>query len=185
MGKLTLEGNQVMLRRAERSDAQAIAYLLAESFHPPEEYVSQWLYPWIRMGMVWDMEGRLTSPSSTRYACLVILIRGVIVATVEVSQRGIPGTWWSSPEVFYIANLAVAPGWRRQGLARLLLNAVEQTIQSWQAPRVYLHVMAQNQAAVDLYKSLGYAVERVEQAWSVWAPRPVAKLLLSKWVASR
>lgn len=58
---------------------------------------------------------------------------------------------------FYIYGLKVAVAHRRQGLARLLVSAVEQEAWRCGAPCVTLEVSEENTAAGALYESLGYA----------------------------
>lgn len=57
----------------------------------------------------------------------------------------------------HILNLAVAPGWRRRGLARWLLGfAVPQAARRG-ARRVFLEVRQGNRDALSLYEGLGFA----------------------------
>lgn len=57
-------------------------------------------------------------------------------------------------------SLGVRPGWRRQGLARALMErAAEVARQSGMLRRLVLSVFARNEAARRLYESLGYEVE--------------------------
>jgi ribosomal protein S18 acetylase RimI-like enzyme len=175
----TLE--HVLLRPARSADAFAVADLLTDCFHPATGWFG-WTQNWLRAGIRQDIEGRFARPPLV-YSCLVAQVEGNLVGTVEVAQRSLPGTWWlwrSNPEPLYISNLAVAETWRRRGIARLLLQEVEMVAQRWGKSPLYLHVLAENIAAVQLYKSLGYQVEQMEQNWPLWRNQPTQKLLMSK-----
>ncbi|WP_218082337.1 GNAT family N-acetyltransferase [Anthocerotibacter panamensis] len=175
---------QARVRWAERLDARAVAYILADGFHPPQNQGwLRWVHPWLRAGMVQDIENRLLRPAQS-YACLVAVVGEACVGTVEIAQRPIPGDWWwlgqNTRDPIYISNLAVAQSWRRQGVARLLLHKAEHVAQSWQQNQIYLHVMADNPGALKLYTTAGYRVERVERTWPFLSAQPVNKLLMRK-----
>ena len=57
----------------------------------------------------------------------------------------------------YICNVAVAPEWRRRGLALHLVRLCEQlAARQWGFREVYLHVDPANEAATRLYRRTGY-----------------------------
>jgi len=76
----------------------------------------------------------------------------------------------------HILNLAVAPGWRRRGLARWLLGfAVPRAARSG-ARRVFLEVRQSNRDALSLYEALGFG--RVGMRSDYYSdPREAAVLL--------
>jgi len=61
----------------------------------------------------------------------------------------------------WVRQLAVAPGWRRQGIAANLLRYVFDVFYQQERPRVALGVHADNLGAVSLYERVG--MERVRQ----------------------
>lgn len=64
----------------------------------------------------------------------------------------------TSPSEAYIERLVVSPEYRRQGLARSLLDAAENLAREANKKTVALHVTAGNQPAITLYENEGYAV---------------------------
>ena len=77
-----------------------------------------------------------------------------------------------------LANLAVAPSTRGQGLARRLCAQCDTAAASWDLPAISLQVDGANTAANGLYASLGY-----NEIWQDAAPalrlRPGEKELLA------
>ncbi|HTS31072.1 MAG TPA: ribosomal protein S18-alanine N-acetyltransferase [Bryobacteraceae bacterium] len=74
-----------------------------------------------------------------------IAVRGGHIAGFLVSRRVAQGET-------EILNLAVAPEWRRQGVARTLLAAFLAGVRG----TVFLEVRESNQAARNIYKSMGF-----------------------------
>ena len=56
----------------------------------------------------------------------------------------------------YVVTLDVAPAWRRQGLARRLMEAAEAKAAAAGAARMALHVFVGNVGAVRFYEGMGY-----------------------------
>jgi ribosomal-protein-alanine N-acetyltransferase len=55
-----------------------------------------------------------------------------------------------------LRNLAVAPEWRRRGIAKALLHEAHRRLRETGIANVYLEVRYSNMAARNLYQSLGY-----------------------------
>ena len=55
-----------------------------------------------------------------------------------------------------IANVAVHPDFRRQGIAKALMDAVMEQVRARHGEVVMLQVVRDNSAAIDLYKTLGF-----------------------------
>jgi ribosomal protein S18 acetylase RimI-like enzyme len=72
---------------------------------------------------------------------------------------------------YLIANVAVHPSYRRRGIARNLTSAAVAYARRRRAQAVWLHVRAENNAAGDLYRSLGF-VERARR--TTWHSKPVS-----------
>lgn len=66
---------------------------------------------------------------------------------------------------FLIANVAVHPDYRRRGIARqLTLRAIEHARQR-KTPEIWLHVRQENEAAVNLYRELGFEEQARRTTW--------------------
>jgi ribosomal protein S18 acetylase RimI-like enzyme len=153
--------SSVLVRRAEPQDLAALARLLVDCF---ELYPLQqsWMAPIVGVGIQLDLSQRLLGQ---QYACLLAeTATGEIVGTIEVSYRQ-PLPWqWNEPPYPYLANLAVSPEQRQQGVASRLLTAAELIVAGWGYAGVSLHVMSDNQAALGLYQRSGYEFVREEFA---------------------
>ena len=75
-----------------------------------------------------------------------------LIATVMAGYEGHRG--W----VYYVC---VAPDERRSGVAKKIMDAAEAWLKSLGAPKVMLMVRSGNEAAEELYESLGYEVSPV------------------------
>ena len=78
------------------------------------------------------------------YDCLVAICNGAIAGFL-VTRTLVPGEQ-------EILNLAVAPGWRRQGVAKRLVSDENILVRG----TVYLEVRASNHVAYNFYKSIGF-----------------------------
>ncbi|UCC72413.1 MAG: ribosomal protein S18-alanine N-acetyltransferase [Gemmatimonadota bacterium] len=77
------------------------------------------------------------------------------VAAIDGSVVGYAVVWYVLREA-ELGNLAVAPGWRRRGLGRRLLDwAVEQARERG-TERIYLEVRVSNRSAQELYARRGF-----------------------------
>ncbi len=65
----------------------------------------------------------------------------------------------------HIANLAIAPHYRRKGAGRTLVNDILQHCISKNAATVILEVRPSNEPAIKLYKSIGFVDFRVEESY--------------------
>ena len=79
-----------------------------------------------------------------------------LVAVVEDQVVGYVGSQTVLGEAD-IMNVAVAPGYRRCGLGRALLNSLQDALKAQQVHSLTLEVRPSNLPAVTLYTSLGYA----------------------------
>jgi len=66
---------------------------------------------------------------------------------------------------FIVANVAVHPDYRRRGIARALMEAVLDTVESHGAQVVVLQVRHDNDGAIRLYRSLGFYVVGSMTSW--------------------
>lgn len=78
----------------------------------------------------------------------------------------------------YLSNVCVASAARRQGVAATLMRAAEQQAQQLGVEHLYVHVVADNSPARNLYISLGYELEAEEtEAFAHALRRPRRQLL--------
>jgi ribosomal protein S18 acetylase RimI-like enzyme len=66
---------------------------------------------------------------------------------------------------YLIANVAVEPDYRRKGIARSLTARAVEHAQRRDADEVWLHVREENEAAVKLYRSLGFTERARRTTW--------------------
>ena len=79
-----------------------------------------------------------------------------------------------------IMNVAVAPEHRRQGIARLLLERLEEALRSRKVHSLTLEVRASNQNAISLYQKLGFLqIGRRPNYYS--NPKEDALILRKEW----
>ena len=73
--------------------------------------------------------------------------------------------WASQPEdsAAYIQTLEVAPSQRQRGVGAELLHRLESSAQAAGAAEIWLHVDAQNDGAIHLYRASGYVMDGREE----------------------
>lgn len=77
---------------------------------------------------------------------------------VDHRQGGVAGYlcgWYLYGE-FHLQNISVAPSFRRQGIARQMLEALRSLRREEPLERIFLEVRVSNEAAIALYGSLGF-----------------------------
>jgi ribosomal-protein-alanine N-acetyltransferase len=116
------------------ADIDAVAALEAESF----------TNPWPREQLVWE----LVNSDVTR----IFVLRDDDAAIAAFCLC------WVIFDELHINTLAVAPGFRRRGLATLLMQHVLAETAKEGARKATLEVRASNQAALALYERLGFRV---------------------------
>ena len=149
------------IRAAQQKDLSQIVGVLLDSFYAQAQ-ATQWLYWILRIGIQEDIKAKIKAPAG-QYACLVAATLhpksahcDQVIGTAEISQR--PCETWQMfpPKRAYLSNLAVSPNHRRQGAAMQLISTCENIAQRWGFQETYLHVMADNVAAQELYQRAGY-----------------------------
>lgn len=83
---------------------------------------------------------------------LVGCVAGELVATVMGGYEGHRG---------WINYLAVKPTMQRQGLAKQLMQAIEERIAARGCPKINLQVRSSNKSVIDFYAALGYGNDNV------------------------
>lgn len=172
------------VRSAGPRDLNQLADILTSSFYPPLGW-RRWIYPVLRFGIYEDLKQRFQSAPSY-YACLTAVVSSGqsqedwLVGTVEIAPRR-RGVWSiGNPRQLYLSNLAVRQRYRRRGVAAQLLQACEQTAQSWGFRELYLHVMEDNARARQVYHRAGYETYRAEVTLMSLVGAHPKKLLLRK-----
>ncbi len=179
--------SSLIIRSAEPQDLYILSEILADSFHGSSGY-KRWFYPLLRMGMYEDLKNRLRSPLP-HYICLVAVMPAlptaanaspILVGSVEMALRSFSPWPLGGVQYPYLSNLAVKPECRRQGVAKQLLNACEQTALKWKFSQVYLHVLETNYQAKNLYFQRGYQLEKIESGSITWLFGQPRRLFLCK-----
>ncbi len=128
----TPSGMKMIVERAAWRDLPALARLQRRAFSPRLAYTLPTLailrmIPWVRT---------------------LLVRRGEQIAGCVIGDRVLEGG--------RVVNLAVDPDFRRQGVARALLSAIERELDT---PVMLLMVQEENAAARQLYLSAGYEEE--------------------------
>lgn len=108
-------------------------------------------------GFVWEEDGKIVGN----------------VSMIPYSYRG--------ERIYLIANVAVLPEYRRRGIARTLTeSALDQARKKRHISATWLQVRDDNQAAVNLYRSIGYSEEGRRTTWvnksDFWPPQVVPRV---------
>ena len=119
---------------AEAADIDAVVALEAESF----------TNPWPRETLVWELE------NSDVTRAYILRDDGGAVAAFCLC--------WVIFDELHINTLAVAPAARRNGIATALLRHVIADAAASGATRATLEVRASNDAALGLYRALGFRI---------------------------
>lgn len=185
--------NTTIIRQANTTDVSELAEIVVSSFYDYSGILS-WLNPLLQLTVSEDLRYRLRS-NLPLYQCLVATLnrdcetaamadldRTPIAGTVEISLR--TSFWSPRPQYPYISNLAVKNIYRRQGIARQLLNRCEQIAHSWGYDAIQLHVLNQNNSAKQLYLSSGYKVIQKEPHWNGFFEPNCFRLLLRKKISN-
>jgi len=107
-----------------------------------------------------------TSPWSARFFLEEIRVSYAKSVLAEMEGRIIGYViYWQLPKEVDIHNLAVHPAYRRQGIGRALLSSAIDSARSQETNRVTLEVRKSNQAAQQLYYSLGFVERGVRKGY--------------------
>jgi ribosomal-protein-alanine N-acetyltransferase len=114
------------------SDFELASALLNQESQATIDCAAEATKPWARLWATRDAQGELV--------CAVL-------------------TWWAADQV-EVVQVSTAPDARRRGLARALLERLVQTATAAQVESLWLEVRHDNQAALGLYRSLGFVTSR-------------------------
>ena len=185
-----LDPTPYRIRAAQVNDLPQLAEVLASSFYPPLGW-RRYLYPVLRFSIYEDLKQRLHAKHQY-HKCLAAITstnlyhrKELVVGTVEMSHRRYSWRAFNQPQQIYVSNLAVRDGYRRRGVARQLLKSSEQQALDWGFREIYLHVMADNSRARQLYEKMGYRVQSVETTLLSLLNVQPQRLLLKKVLSQR
>lgn len=178
-----LSHDNLEIRPAMVGDAQSLADVLTYSFHS-RSGLKGLLLPLLRLGIYEDLLHHLLHPKP-HHVCFVacLSLRGgasMVVGTVEMSVRYVRSRAIAPIKIPYISNLAVAPEYRRLGIARKLLERCDVQVRRWRYDSIVLHVMENNQAAKRLYLQCGYEIQHADKTVSSWLFQQPRRLFLQK-----
>ena len=83
---------------------------------------------------------------------LVGLLNDTLVATCMAGYEGHRG---------WINYLAVAPQYRRRGVATMMMDAAEKCLISVGCPKINLQVRSTNAGVIEFYKTIGFEIDDV------------------------
>ncbi|NDJ78215.1 MAG: GNAT family N-acetyltransferase [Chloroflexi bacterium] len=164
-----------------RQDLAAIADLVEVCFEPTLDTSARAIIHEMRMlsrsGPVMWWLSRLAGTISTQMQGFVWLEGGRIVGNVSIAPAGIPavtpagvptgasaGLFAGHSQGYVIANVAVYPEYRRQGIAHRLMHAALDQI-ARRGRFACLQVEADNPGARALYTGLGFDEQRIFTRW--------------------
>ncbi len=149
---LSAQATHLRIRAASRQDAVLLHELQAVIYHEDIAFVGE--HP---PSVDW-LKTRLSGLRSDQSLYLVAAATGRPVAWLELHRL-------SLRRLSHVAvlTLAVAPDFRRQGLASRLLEASYHWAQEMGVSKISLNVRAGNQAAISLYEQQGFVSEGRER----------------------
>lgn len=140
-----------------RSDLPQIVDLLELVFHQRLNHAVSWPFGfhWDGQPLLWHVLWRKNVVPG-----FVWVQEGQIVGNISLIETSIPGR-------YLIANVAVHPQFRRQGIAYHLMQAVANWARQSHHHVLLLQVEQGNVGAVKLYENLGYQHIGVTNLWSL------------------
>jgi ribosomal protein S18 acetylase RimI-like enzyme len=172
----------VTVRSMEQADIPKAADVIGNSFKIGAAF-GRWLMPLFKFGIREDLYSRWRDQDAQRAISFVAITshqESNVIGTIEVSNR----TTIYHPTVprryAYIANLAVDNSYRSLGIGRQLVTQCELIARDWGFGHIYLHVMADNQAANHLYTKLGFEMIDSDLSWHLLPWKRASRLFLRK-----
>lgn len=145
----------IRIRDCQYGDLGSCAELIVSSFYSGNSIKP----PWLQLSRLAELNRIQQSFSYDKSQHRMILatnpINDSIVGFVDVDKRppNRPTSYSYNPRP-YLSDLCVDPECRRQGIARLLVEAAQDFCEG---EELYIRVEANNEAAVNLYLGMGYA----------------------------
>ncbi len=140
-------------------DLAAVARLLEEAFRPEHTFPLSNAPVLREVGIVlWTMSYAPVFPENV--SGFVWMEDGQLVGNVTISQDE------GRLDRYMISNVAVKPNYRRQGIARALMQAAIEQLHNRAARWVLLNVRPNNTGAIRLYRDLGFEEIEMRGEWS-------------------
>lgn len=159
---------RIVIRHAEPQDAQALCELNSR----PEVYANTLQIPYPSITM-W--QERLHTPPTGRRQFVAIMddrIVGHLALSVEQSPRR------SHVATF---GFSVLPEARNQGVGRALLDAMIEVCDNWlPVTRIELTVFADNEAAIALYRKVGFVDEGMGRQYALRGGKLIDALYMAR-----
>ncbi|MGA0935394.1 MAG: GNAT family N-acetyltransferase [Pseudohongiellaceae bacterium] len=164
------QGWSITCRPAKKEDARRIAELYSVASDGISDYIwSKQARPGDNLLDIGQKRYERRNTAFSYENCLVAEVEGHEVVAVllayemqkdddYVEEDPILKPFWllEEPNSFYIAGLAVEPGWRRRGIARILMQMAEEKCREKGLPALSLIVLEGNTIAYEFYQRLGY-----------------------------
>lgn len=143
------------IRRAKYGELGKVADLVVHSFYPEK---SALVRPYLYLSELQRLQSNFPY-SDAHHHFFIAYDREqptVVVGFVDVDGR--PSTLQNAPPRPYLSDLAVQPNYRRQGIAKALIQQCETIVSNdvMKHNQLYLRVERDNHAAIHMYQSLGY-----------------------------
>ena len=145
-------------------DVRPVLALLNKSFGPVRDSQGRAVADRFSLSQSAPFARRLSMVSRGFVPGFVWEESGQIVGNVTLLESPIRGR-------YQVANVAVHPNYRHQGIARGLMHEALAHIQNWNGRQVYLQVESDNVAAIDLYHSLLFDEIGGVQRWQATVSR--------------
>ncbi len=141
-------------------DLTSIARLLEEAFRPDHNFPFANMPLLREAGIVlWTLNYAPGFPDPTEG--LVWIEDGKIVGNITITINH------GSPDRYYVSNVAVKTEYRRQGIARALVQAAIEQARQQHAKCILLNVRPDNSGAMKLYTDLGFRTIETNGEWKL------------------
>ena len=155
-----------------RADMQGMADLIevafAERLDESGRRMVRSMRAFGRWGWLGWAVGHLFLPPAAYPEGYVWMEGGRLVGNASLMRADLGSRRW------VLINVAVAPAFRRKGIAGAMVEACLEETRRHDAGEVLLQVDADNRGAQDLYRRLGFRLTAVRGTWSRSKPRPMA-----------
>ncbi len=142
----------------QRTDLFAVGRLLEEAFRPEHNFPFSDL-PLLRAIGIWMWTLNYTPSFPESLNGFVWIEDGRIVGNVTL------GFDQGCGDRYYISNVAVKPEYRRQGIARALMQVTLEHCHAHAGKLVLLNVRPNNSGAIQLYRDLGFKALEMRGEW--------------------
>jgi len=142
------------------TDLNGVAHVLEEAFRPDNNFPFSNV-SWLReLGIaLWTLNYAPGLDSSM--GGIVWIEDGQIVGNVTLNQNH------SHKDRYYISNVAVKSDYRRQGIARAMMQTAIEHVREHGARIVFLNVRPNNPDAIKLYEELGFKALEMRGEWTL------------------